>query len=265
MEHNANQINVYDYGFTDEIPSGKGKNSRENKQPNNGQQVLSRCGHRHRMREMFLNGETENAPDHNLLELFISLIIPQKDVKQLSYDLINRFGSLKGVFAAEPAELMKTDGVGEVLATGIKMVSTLNKRIATHENDDVTNLSSAQEAKRYCRNLLKQENYEKILVISLSNDGKIINHHLLGGGTVNNFSFNSRKILECAVRDNASAVLLSHNHPDGSAKPSANDFNCTLELSDIFFRVGIKLVDHIIVGSNDTFSFAEETGLLNKK
>lgn len=71
---------------------------------------LSRNGHRQRMRRTYLLGGMENAPDHNLLELFLSIIIPQKDVKQLAYDLINRFGSLEGVLNADANQLMNVSG-----------------------------------------------------------------------------------------------------------------------------------------------------------
>ena len=67
---------------------------------------LSREGHRQRLREQYLSGGMDNAPDHHLLELFLSIVIPRRDVKELSYDLINQFGSLEGVLNAEPQDLM---------------------------------------------------------------------------------------------------------------------------------------------------------------
>ena len=74
------------------------------------------------MREVYLAGGMQNAPDHNLLELFLSIIIPQKDVKELAYALINRFGSLEGVLNADANQLMTVNGIGQSAAVGIKMV-----------------------------------------------------------------------------------------------------------------------------------------------
>ncbi|MCM1114450.1 MAG: helix-hairpin-helix domain-containing protein, partial [Clostridium sp.] len=82
---------------------------------------LGRNGHRQRMRNQFLLDRMENAPDHNLLELYLTIAIPQKDVKPLAYALINSFGSLEAVFSASPEELMAIAGVGEVTAVAISL------------------------------------------------------------------------------------------------------------------------------------------------
>lgn len=110
---------------------------------------LSRNGHRQRMREVYLAGGMQNAPDHNLLELFLSIIIPQKDVKELAYALINRFGSLEGVLNADANQLMTVNGIGQSAAVGIKMVVELNKRVANNRNKNVDNLNCSSEAIAY--------------------------------------------------------------------------------------------------------------------
>ena len=107
---------------------------------------LSRNGHRQRMREVYLAGGMQNSPDHNLLELFLSIIIPQKDVKELAYALINRFGSLEGVLNADANQLMTVNGIGQSAAVGIKMVVELNKRVANNRNKNVDNLNCSSEA-----------------------------------------------------------------------------------------------------------------------
>lgn len=215
---------------------------------------LSRNGHRQRMRRTYLLGGMENAPDHNLLELFLSIIIPQKDVKQLAYDLINRFGSLEGVLNADANQLMNVSGIGESAAVGIKMVVELNKRVITNRNKNVTDLNCSGEAIAYCANLLKYEKTEKLYMISLNNDGSIINLHLIGEGNANTAPSNTREILESAIIDKASGVLFTHNHPGGSSKASDAGLNFSVSIDKLLQSVDINFIDHIIIGNDEPFS-----------
>lgn len=215
---------------------------------------LSRNGHRQRMRQSYLLGGMENAPDHNLLELFLSIIIPQKDVKELAYDLINRFGSLEGVLNADANQLMTVNGIGESAAVGIKMVVELNKRVVSNRNKNVTNLNCSTEAIAYCANLFKYEKVEKLYMISLNNDGSIINVHLIGEGNANTAPSNTREILEAAIIDKASGVVFTHNHPGGSSKASDADLNFSVSIDRVLKNVDINFIDHIIIGKDKPFS-----------
>ena len=192
---------------------------------------LSRNGHRQRMRQSYLNGSMENMPDHNLLELFLSIIIPQKDVKELAYALINKFGSLEGVLNADAQQLMTVNGIGEAAAVGIKMVVELNKRVMKNKNKNVLNLNCCDEAVNYCKNILCYEKVEKLIMITVNNDGSIINTHTIGTGNANSSSANQRQILENAIIDHASGVIFAHNHPSGSSKPSDADVNFSIPIS----------------------------------
>lgn len=89
---------------------------------------ISRDGHRARMRAAYLQGGGDAMPDHQLLELLLSISIPRKDVKPIAYALINRFGSLEQVFAAGAADLQQVPGVGEQTAVQILLVRDLNRR-----------------------------------------------------------------------------------------------------------------------------------------
>ena len=215
---------------------------------------LSRNGHRQRMRQSYLSGSMENAPDHNLLELFLSIIIPQKDVKELAYELINTFGSLEGVLNADAKQLMNVNGVGESAAIGIKMVVELNKRVMMNRNNNVINLNCSEEAINYCKNILSYEKVEKLIMITVNNDGSIINTHTLGIGNANASSANHRDILENAIIDHASGVLFAHNHPSGSSQPSEADINFSVSIGGLLRDVSINFIDHIIIGNDEPFS-----------
>ncbi len=223
---------------------------------------LSRNGHRQRMRQSYLNGSMENMPDHNLLELFLSIIIPQKDVKELAYALINRFGSLEGVLNADAQQLMTVNGIGEAAAVGIKMVVELNKRVMKNKNQNVLNLNCCDEAVNYCKNILCYEKVEKLIMITVNNDGSIINTHTIGTGNANSSSANQRQILENAIIDHASGVIFAHNHPSGSSKPSDADVNFSMSIGTTLSDIGINFIDHIIIGNDEPFSLRMSTSAL---
>lgn len=203
------------------------------------------------MRASFIKNEMENLPDHNLLELFISGVIKRKDVKQISYDLLNEFGSLENVVNASVDELMKVNGVGEVLAVELSLVSTLNKRIERNKNDRVKNISTVEQAVEYCKNSLSCETVEKVLMITLDDKGKLLGSHIISKGTVNESYISKRDAVKLALKDNATNVIISHNHPNSNSSPSAADIDMTISFKKLFRDVGIHLLDHVIVGEND--------------
>lgn len=222
---------------------------------------LNRNGHRERMRNLYLSGGMENAPDHNLLELFLSLVIPQKDVKPLAYELINTFGSLENVIYADPNELMKVKGVKQTTATALSLIKDINRRIVKNRNAGVTSITSSAAAVNYCVNILKEEPVEKFVLISLKNDGTIIHHHILESGDVNALKVDVREVMEYVLRDNAAGVIIAHNHPNGSSHPSAADISFTIEFRSLVRKLNINFIDHIIVGTDECTSFSQNPQL----
>ena len=218
---------------------------------------LKKEGHRERMRTSYLSGAYEHLPDYNLLELFLSLIIPQKEVKPLSYELINKYKTVDGVIHADPKDLMKIKGIGECTAVAIKLVADLNKRALLNRNQNVVALNTITQADEYCMNLLGAERVEKIAMVTLRSDKALINVHTLSIGTINSSAVNIRKIVGIAIEDGASAVIITHNHPDGDAYPSINDINFTIELNAVLKKVKIVLLEHIIVGK-DCFNITRD-------
>lgn len=215
---------------------------------------LSRNGHRQRMRNTYLKNGVDIMEDYQVLELFLSLIIPQKDVKQLSYDLINCFGSIDAVFKASPQQLMQVKGVGKCVAVAISLVNDLNGRVKKKENNKITHISNSQTAREYVQNEIGKSRQERVIAITLNNDMAILGCHTVSNGSVNTATVEPKKVLEYVLKDDASSVILAHNHPDCDATPSAADINLTVELLGFLRKLNVHLVDHIIVGENDVIS-----------
>lgn len=210
-------------------------------------------GHRKRLKEKYAN-ESNSLHDYELLELLLTYSIPRKDVKPTAKDLIKHFGNFENVFNATQSQLMKVNGIGENSATLISLFNTIGDKINKNRNANIKELNNSEEAKEYFVNLLKSERNEKVAVLSLDNSNHIISCRVISEGTVNLIDVSPRKIVEAVITDNASNVIIAHNHPFGDSEPSAKDVDFTLKTRDLLRPLGVELFDHIIIGENDAFS-----------
>ena len=194
-------------------------------------------------------------PEHNILELILFYSIPRRDVKEVAYNLINHFdGDLGRVFGADIDELKNVKGVGENSAILISLFKEVNKVLLENKNREKRVLNDYYEIKDYVQNCLSRLKNEKIILITLNNSCEIISNHSLSEGTVSCVSIEPKKIVEYAIRDNASSVILAHNHPDGSFIPSEEDVEFTAFIYRTLKAINIGLKDHIIVGENGALS-----------
>lgn len=214
-------------------------------------------GHRERVRERYL--KSENAlSDYELLELLLTFSIPRMDVKPLAKDLINQFNSLENVFNAPMQQLMNINGIGEKSAILISLYNTISKMINEEKNSEIKEIDTPIKAKEYVNNVLSTESKEKILVVCLDNSSRVISHCYVADGTVNMSQVNSRKVLEIVMANNASNVIVAHNHPKGSEQPSLADVNFTIEMRNVLNTIGVSLADHIVVGESKCLSMRGE-------
>lgn len=215
---------------------------------------LGREGHRERVKAAYRKHGLEIMPDHNVLELLLFYAIPRKDVKPIAYNLMNRFKTLENVFNADMDTLKTVDGVGENAAILISLIKDVNARISESQNNDVKNLDSSEKSKAYAQNLLRHCEYEKVIIICLDNNCRVIDHHTVSEGTVNCSVVNHKKIVECVIRDKAASLIIAHNHPHGNPTPSTEDINFTVEILNLLRKIQVDLNDHIIVGNKSTLS-----------
>ena len=217
---------------------------------------LNRENHRQRVRDSYLKNSFDSMPDSNVLEMLLFYSIPRKDVKEISYALINRFGSLEAVFNADIKDLMKVEGVGENTAILINLFHNIQSRLEKNKNKNVRKLDSSEAAMEFVKNEIGTSNREKVLVISLDNNHNIIMINEVSQGSSNCAEVDPYKILECVFKDGASNIIIAHNHPKGPSKPSLNDINFTSELIGLCRKINVRLNDHIIVGEKDVTSLA---------
>lgn len=218
-------------------------------------------GHRERMKERFAEYGLESFNELNTLELLLFYAIPRRDTNELAHALLDRFGSLAGVFDASVRELESVSGVGHNTALLIRLIPEINKRCAVSRTRDITVFDRPGVSGRYLTARLGAEKAEKALLLCLDPKKQLISCTEISSGVVDSVSINVRQIVEIALKNRASSVILAHNHPSGNPAPSRDDELLTRRIRDALQLVEIRLDDHIIVGGQGWFSFTE-SGLL---
>ena len=219
---------------------------------------LNREHHRERVRKAYLKNSFDSMSDSNVLELLLFYAIPRKDVKEISYALINRFGTLEAVFDADVKELMKVEGVGENTAILINLFHNIGIRIDKNKNKNIKKLDSSAKSMKFVENELSGQTREKVIVITLDNSLNVIAVNDVSQGSSNAASVEPYKVLECVFKDTASNIILAHNHPGGKNRPSNSDIDFTLEIINLCRKVKTNVNDHIIVGTDGAFSMAND-------
>lgn len=213
-------------------------------------------GHREKMRRRFLETGLAGFADHEALELLLFYAIPRRDTNALAHQLLERYGSLETVLAAPVEDLQRVEGMGESAALLLRLVPMLAERSRRKEGAPVI-LNSTEKAGNYMLRRFDGKKNELVYELCLDRKGKLLASKLLTEGDVNGAELNIRNLVGNALLTNASAVILSHNHPSGVALPSSEDFITTDRVRMALESVGVQMVDHIIVADGDFVSMRD--------
>lgn len=218
-------------------------------------------GHRARKREQFLAHGLDAFSDHEALELLLYFAIPRGDTNPTAHRLLERFGSLDAVLSATARELEQVEGVGANAAALLLLVVPLVRRARTASTRAPVILGDTEAMGRYFTELFFGMREERVYLACLDAKRKLLRCAAVADGGTDAASVNLRRVVEAAFQSNASVVVLAHNHPSGVALPSADDNHATLMAWDALRRIGVELIDHIIVADDDFVSL-RDNGLL---
>ena len=121
-----------------------------------------------------------------------------------------------------------------------------------------TTMTGASVAREYCQRRLVTKDREHFLVILLDNKNQLLHQEVLFKGTIDQVSVYPREVVRYALKHNASALLVAHNHPSGDSVPSQADQTITSKLKEALSLLDMRLLDHIVVGASQTTSMAEQ-------
>lgn len=215
-------------------------------------------GHREKMRDRFIHDKGfENFEDHQILELLLYYANARSDTNPIAHELLEEFGSMKGVLEARPEQLMKVKGIGKQQAVLISMVVPLTKVWHRCAMSSPQRIGNSREAEEYCLSILSGERTERFYVISLNAKCCILGRRRIADGSLSEVPAYPRLVLETALNYNAHSILLCHNHPGGTCAPSPEDISSTIQLQRLLNGVGILVLDHIIVAGDRTYSMIQ--------
>ena len=214
-------------------------------------------GHRDRLKRRFLQEGMEQFEPHNVLELLLFYSIPRQDTNETAHRLIDTFGSLSAVFDASVEDLVKVEGVGMNTAVLIKLVPAVNRRYLEDRALRGMHAISSEACGERFVSKFNGVTVERVLLLCMDNQGRVLHCASISEGTQSMVDISNRRIVEAALRHNASCVVLGHNHPNGVAVPSTTDVETTRVLARLLRSMDIVLYDHIIVADGEYFSMAK--------
>lgn len=215
-------------------------------------------GHRQRLKKKYIESGIDAFHDYEAMELLLSYAIARKDVKPLAKELFREFGSLKGIIDAERERLEDIPGLGKHSAILIKLIKDIGTIYLKEKARESPQLTCTTDLLNYCKSFLGGLKDERFCVILLDTQNRILDVATLQEGIVNQTVVYPRKVLEKALKQKASAIILLHNHPSGHVKPSEADIRLTKTIQETAKTLDIIVHDHVIIGENRFFSFREE-------
>ncbi len=222
-------------------------------------------GHRQRLRERFLNSGLDGFHDYEVIELLLTLATPRKDCKDAAKAALKRFKTLQGVLEAPTSELCAVDGIGRKNAFGVKLIKAVSERYLQKRLLQKDPLHNSQQLFEYLYQRLGDKQQEHFLVIFLDSKNCVITTETLSMGTVNASSVYPREVIRAALQRNAAALIFAHNHPSGDPQPSSEDIAITRQLLFAGQVMGITVHEHLIIGDNRYFSFADQGHIAHMK
>lgn len=213
-------------------------------------------------RERLMDLGAEKLSNQELLAILLRTGTKSKPVLEVSLDILESLTSLADFNHLSLQELQQIKGIGEVKSIEIKAMPELSKRISKADYAQQERIMSSEKLARKMMLELGDKKQEHLVALYLDTQNRIIEQKTIFIGSVRRSIAEPREILYHACKNMATSVIIVHNHPSGSAKPSENDLIFTEKIKRSCEDIGIVCLDHLIVGKNAYYSFREETDVL---
>jgi DNA repair protein RadC len=221
-------------------------------------QITKSQGHRRRLREKFLKGGLSGFLDYEIIEILLTLGTPRRDCKKQAREALKRFRSLRGILEAPADELQEIKGIGPHNIFGLKLIQEVSRCYLKEKMMSKPYCHSSKEVFDYLFHALRDLKKEKFKVLFLDTKNQILMEKTIFEGTVDSSAVYPREIMKEALKCDASSLIFVHNHPSGDPEPSLSDKEITRELVFAANVMHLKVLDHIVIGNNRYFSFADQ-------
>ncbi len=208
--------------------------------------------------EKFKQDDTlDTFNEEETLGLLLDLARCPGDREATAHFLLSEFGSLKGVLEAREEQLTRVRGIGK---NGVRMIRVILPMTRVWERvcmESPDHIGNSREAEAYCKSLLIGFRHEQFWVICLNAKCRVLGKRKISDGSLTEVSAYPRMVVETALNYNAYSILLAHNHPGGTNYPSGEDINSTKILQHVLGKIGILVLDHIIVAGSESYSMIQ--------
>lgn len=219
-------------------------------------------GHRKRLKKKFIENGLDVFEPHEALELYLFYAIPRKDTNPLAHRLLDKYGSIGAVCDAPIDELEREFALSETAAVLLKLLPQMSRLYNESKMSYDKPIDLETVGDMFAAKFIGRTSEETALMLGDAK-GKMIYFDIIAKGSLTATEMPARKIVDLALRKNARTAFLGHNHPSGTALPSPGDLEATELLKDTLGTIGVELVDHFIVTSEDYVSL-RESGMAGK-
>jgi len=216
-----------------------------------------------RPRERLLKFGADKLSDTELLAILLRVGSSGKSAVDMARELINEFGTFRNIDSKSFSEL-KRKGLGIAKITQIKAAIEVGKRFLKEKSLTKIKVKTSKDIVDYFIPYLRDMKKEIFKAVLLDGKNKIIKDVTISEGTLTKSIVHPREVIKEAVAESSAALVLIHNHPSGEPQPSQDDIEITNRVISVCELVGIRVLDHIIIGDNNYFSFLNE-GLIKEE
>lgn len=206
--------------------------------------------------------DIKNLSDTELLSLFIKNSAKGKTAVDIAYTLLKHFGGIRNLLDANHKQICDLIGTGKIKFALLQATLEIAKRYLEEQLANTNIVANAQAAHLYLTAKLRSHKREIFACLFLNNQNRVLHYEELFFGTLNNITVYPREIAKTALQHNSAAIILAHNHPNGSPIPSPQDKYLTTTLTKILRPLEIKVLDHIIIGNNSYISMLDKNSVL---
>jgi DNA repair protein RadC len=211
-----------------------------------------------RPRERLIQNGDEHLTDAELLGIIIRDGTQNYSAVDLAQRLLTEYGDFRRLGAASIGELRKIKGIGPARAAQIKASLAIAKRFSTISVKPLQQFKSSNDIFGHFHERLRGRKQEVFLVVLLDNKNRIMKEFTVSTGSLTSSIVHPREVFNPAIKESAASVVFVHNHPSGDPEPSREDVQMTHRLLEAGGIVGIKVLDHVIIGNESFVSFKDK-------
>ena len=212
-----------------------------------------------RLARHLLQRNPDTLKDAELLELLLRFAVGENDASALAQRLLERWPCLASVLEADAQELSAVEGMTDECAVLLRLVPELQRRYLIARSAPETRLVDSVAFGGYLLPYFYGAKDEMVYLLSLDATGKPLSCRLIGHGSVNSANVPVRRLVQEALTANATAVVLAHNHPSGTAEPSQDDYDSTRAVISALNVIGVRVIDHLIFAGDSVYSMTQSS------